>query len=80
MCGRYDNLIAREAYRSMYKAMRVPASNRLPRYNIAPPDQVPIVRVDPARRGAREDDGGNPAVGHSFYQLQTAQTESFLTG
>jgi putative SOS response-associated peptidase YedK len=53
MCGRYDNLIAREAYRSMFKAMRVPASNFPPRYNIAPTDQVPIVRVDP-RDGARE--------------------------
>jgi putative SOS response-associated peptidase YedK len=53
MCGRYDNLIAREAYRSMYKAMRVPASNFPPRYNIAPTDQIPIVRVDP-RDGERE--------------------------
>jgi putative SOS response-associated peptidase YedK len=53
MCGRYDNLIAREAYKGLYKAMRLPASNFPPRYNIAPTDQVPIVRVDP-RDGARE--------------------------
>ena len=53
MCGRYDNLIAREAYRGLYKAMRLPASNFPPRYNIAPTDQVPIVRVDP-RDGTRE--------------------------
>lgn len=53
MCGRYDNLIAREAYRGLYKAMRLPASNFPPRYNIAPTDQVPIVRVDP-RDGARK--------------------------
>jgi putative SOS response-associated peptidase YedK len=53
MCGRYDNLIAREAYRSMYKAMRLPSSNYPPRYNVAPTDQIPIVRVDP-RDGERE--------------------------
>jgi hypothetical protein len=35
MCGRYDNLIAREAYRSMYKVMRLPAPNFPPCYNIA---------------------------------------------
>jgi hypothetical protein len=51
MCGRYDNLIAREAYRSMYKAMRLPASNYP--HNVAPTDQIPIVRVDP-RDGERE--------------------------
>ena len=53
MCGRYDNLIAREAYKGLYKTMRLPASNFPPRYNIAPTDQVPIVRVDP-RDGKRE--------------------------
>jgi putative SOS response-associated peptidase YedK len=47
MCGRYDNLIAREAYKGLYKAMRLRASNFPPRYNVAPTDQVPIVRVDP---------------------------------
>jgi putative SOS response-associated peptidase YedK len=53
MCGRYDNLIAREAYKGLCKAMRLPASNFPPRYNIAPTDQIPIVRVDP-RDGTRE--------------------------
>jgi putative SOS response-associated peptidase YedK len=53
MCGRYDNLIAREAYRALFMAERLPESNFPPRYNIAPTDQVPIVRVDP-RDGTRE--------------------------
>jgi putative SOS response-associated peptidase YedK len=53
MCGRYDNLIAREAYRLLFKAMRLPPSNFPPRYNIAPTDAVPIIRVDP-RDGTRE--------------------------
>jgi len=53
MCGRYDNLIAREAYKALYKALRLPESNFPPRYNIAPTDQIPIVRVDP-RDGTRE--------------------------
>lgn len=47
MCGRYDNLIAREAYRVLFKPARLPDSNFPPRYNIAPTDQIPIVRVDP---------------------------------
>jgi putative SOS response-associated peptidase YedK len=53
MCGRYDNLIARDAYRALYRVGRLPASNFPLRYNIAPTDQVPIVRVDP-RDGERE--------------------------
>src|ERR1051325_4850890 len=53
MCGRYDNLIAREAYKTMYRAMRLPQSNFPPRYNIAPTDQIPIIRIDP-RDGERE--------------------------
>ena len=52
MCGRYDNLIAREAYRLLFRpsdsAIQFP-----PRYNIAPTDPIPIVRVDP-RDGTRE--------------------------
>ena len=44
MCGRYDNLIAREAYEVLYKAFRLPESNILPCYNIAPTDQISIVR------------------------------------
>jgi putative SOS response-associated peptidase YedK len=51
MCGRYDNLIARDAYRGLFKAGRLPNSNFPPRYNVAPTDQIPIVRIDP-RDGA----------------------------
>jgi putative SOS response-associated peptidase YedK len=46
MCGRYDNLIARDAYRGLFKANRLPKSNFPLRYNIAPTDQIPIVRID----------------------------------
>jgi putative SOS response-associated peptidase YedK len=53
MCGRYDNLIAQDAYRGLFKATRLAQSNFPPRYNIAPTDQIPIVRVDP-RDGKRE--------------------------
>ncbi len=47
MCGRYDNLIAREAYRALLRRERLPEWNFPPRYNVAPTDQVPIVRIDP---------------------------------
>ena len=53
MCGRFDNLIARDAYRGLFKANRLPKSNFPLRYNIAPTDQIPIVRIDP-RDGERE--------------------------
>jgi putative SOS response-associated peptidase YedK len=53
MCGRYDNLIPREAYAGLFKATRLPRSNFPPRYNVAPTDQIPIVRIDP-RDGERE--------------------------
>jgi putative SOS response-associated peptidase YedK len=53
MCGRYDNLIAREAYRGLFKANRLPKSNFPLRYNIAPTDLIPIVRID-SRDGERE--------------------------
>jgi putative SOS response-associated peptidase YedK len=53
MCGRYDNLIARDAYRGLFKAKRLPKSNFPLRYNIAPTDLIPIVRIDP-RDGERE--------------------------
>src|SRR5688572_1894682 len=53
MCGRYDNLIARDAYRSLFRPQRLPQSNFPPRYNIAPTDEIPIVRIDP-RDGERE--------------------------
>src|ERR1700751_811005 len=53
MCGRFDNLIARDAYPGLFKANRLPKSNFPLRYNIAPTDQIPIVRIDP-RDGERE--------------------------
>lgn len=53
MCGRYDNLIAREAYRALFQAARLPDWNFPPRYNIAPTDKIPIIRIDP-RDGTRE--------------------------
>jgi putative SOS response-associated peptidase YedK len=53
MCGRYGNLIAREAYRLLFRAGRLPQTNFPPRYNIAPTDPIPIIRVDP-RDGERE--------------------------
>ena len=51
MCGRYDNMIARHAYTELFKVQRLPDSNFPPRYNIAPTDQVPIIR---RRDGVRE--------------------------
>jgi putative SOS response-associated peptidase YedK len=45
MCGRFDNLIARDAYRGLFKANRLPKSNFPLRYNITPTDQIPIVRI-----------------------------------
>ena len=36
MCGRYDNLIPRDAYCALFRAARVPRSNFPPRYNVAP--------------------------------------------
>ena len=47
MCGRYDNLIPRDAYSALFRAVRIPRSNFPPRYNVAPTDQIPIVRIDP---------------------------------
>ena len=47
MCARYDNLIPREAYKALFRPERLPQSNFPPRYNIAPTDPIPIIRVDP---------------------------------
>lgn len=47
MCGRYDNLIAREAYEELFGVERLPEWNFPPRYNVAPTDRIPIVRIDP---------------------------------
>src|SRR5215467_16407415 len=60
MCGRFDNLIARDAYRGLFEAHRLPKSNFPLRYNIAPTDQIPIVRIDP--RDGRAG-GGDGALG-----------------
>ena len=40
MCGRYDNLIAAEAYRRLFGTKRLPQSNFPPRYNVAPTDHI----------------------------------------
>jgi putative SOS response-associated peptidase YedK len=53
MCRRYDNIIAREAHKALFRAERLPASNFPPRYNVAPTDTVLIIRVDP-RDGVRD--------------------------
>ena len=53
MCGRFDNVIPREAYQRFFNVERLPQSNFPPRYNIAPTDQITIVRVDP--RDARRE-------------------------
>jgi putative SOS response-associated peptidase YedK len=53
MCGRFDNLIARDAYRGLFRVGRLANSNFPLRYNVAPTDQIPIVRIDP-RDGERE--------------------------
>ena len=52
MCGRYDNLIPAEAYQRLFRAERLPQSNFPPRYNVAPTQDVLIVRV--AKDGTRE--------------------------
>lgn len=38
---------------ALFRAVRVPRSNFPPRYNVAPTDQIPIIRLDP-RDGERE--------------------------
>ena len=53
MCGRYDNLIPKDSYVRLFRPARMPQSNFPPRYNVAPTDQIPVVRVDP-RDGERE--------------------------
>lgn len=52
MCGRYDNLIPRDAIIQLFAVKALPATNFPPRYNIAPTQDVPIVRLD--RDGQRE--------------------------
>lgn len=45
MCGRYDNLIPRDAMEQMFGAEIAHGSNFPPRYNIAPTQDVPIVKL-----------------------------------
>ena len=52
MCGRYDNVIARHAMQDLFRVARLPDSNFPPRYNVAPAQDVPIVRTGPD--GTRE--------------------------
>ena len=52
MCGRYDNLIPRDQIPALFKVDRLPKSNFPPRYNIAPTQEIPIVRL--GRDGERE--------------------------
>jgi putative SOS response-associated peptidase YedK len=52
MCGRYDSLIARHALTELFGVNRLPESNFPPRYNIAPTQDIPIVRR--AKDGERE--------------------------
>lgn len=49
MCGRYDSLIPRDAMEHLFDARSSPSSNFPPRYNIAPTQDVPIVKT--AREG-----------------------------
>ena len=52
MCGRYDSLIPRDAMVQLFGVESLPDSNFPPRYNIAPTQDVPIVRLD--RDGKRQ--------------------------
>lgn len=52
MCGRYDSLIARDALIRLFGVNRLPDSNFPPRYNIAPTQDIQIVR--PTGDGGRE--------------------------
>lgn len=52
MCGRYDSLIPRDAMVQLFGVDTLPDSNFPPRYNIAPTQDIAIVR--PGREGGRE--------------------------
>ena len=52
MCGRYDNLIPKDAYQRLFRPSRLPQSNFPPRFNVAPTQDIPIIRI--ARDGERE--------------------------
>lgn len=46
MCGRYDNLIPRDALVQLFRLEILPPSNFPPRYNIAPTQDIPVVRLE----------------------------------
>ena len=52
MCGRYDSLIPRDGMEQLFDAKASLSSNFSPRYNIAPTQEVPIVKA--SRDGGRE--------------------------
>jgi putative SOS response-associated peptidase YedK len=49
MCGRYRNTLSDEAMRALVRYLNEIANIR-PRYNAAPTDMLPVVRLDPQRR------------------------------
>ena len=53
MWGRITTSSPAKPTGAMFKAMRLPESNFPPRYNVAPTDPIPIIRIDP-RDGERE--------------------------
>lgn len=50
MCGRYDNLIPRDAVKQLFRVEVLPRSNFPPRYNIAPTQDIAVVRIDREHR------------------------------
>ena len=63
MCGRYTLKAPREAIAEAFDLADVP--QLLPRYNIAPTQPVPVVRLDPAsgERESRSSSGGSSRPG-----------------
>ena len=49
MCGRYDSLIPRDAFTNLFDVALFPDTNFPPRYNIAPTQDIPIVRLTKER-------------------------------
>ena len=63
MCGRYTLKAPREAIAEAFDLADVP--ELLPRYNIAPTQAVPVVRLDRAsgKRRSRSSNGGSSRPG-----------------
>ena len=68
MCGRFDNLIARDAYRGLFRVGRLANSNFPLRYNVAPTDQIP--RYDFVMGGGRK--------GHERHGVEVKDGEHYL--